>query len=390
MTRASKALFLLLLSMTLLAGCKSTSSEDSRNSNGAMAGSPTLPASVEKLSSATAAAREQTGYLGKSNDGATFIQWAKADRQIKGQMQIFDLKRTGETDSSSYSFEGISDGDNLSLTFRDRYLTFLEGRTITGTLKNDALTLVWPQRDGTLWTQTYRPASVADYNEAVRSLQEQASQIVAARQEAARQAQAARDEAARIAAEKRAVVDAHNTVTEAAESLRDAVRELPKADYYADALRRYDDAWRRMREAHAVMLEESKKPLTSSQLGIVESRLGGLGSRLGGIQSCRGAFETTIGSANPMIRDAVEEIERLRAAFAKLQQAVAANTTGEPRATITAEHISKAVEYARSEINKAVAAREAAQKQSAAYDKQGADLYRQAEAFVRTLKAVDR
>lgn len=72
-----------------------------------------------------------------------------------------------------------------------------------------------------------------------------------------------------------------------------------------------------------------------------------------------------------MIRDAVEEIERLRAAFAKLQQAVAANTTGEPRATITAEHISKAVEYARSEINKAVAAREAAQKQSAAYDKQG-------------------
>lgn len=247
MTRASKALFLLLLSMTLLAGCKSTSSEDSRNSNGAMAGSPTLPASVEKLSSATAAAREQTGYLGKSNDGATFIQWAKADRQIKGQMQIFDLKRTGETDSSSYSFEGISDGDNLSLTFRDRYLTFLEGRTITGTLKNDALTLVWPQRDGTLWTQTYRPASVADYNEAVRSLQEQASQIVAARQEAARQAQAARDEAARIAAEKRAVVDAHNTVTEAAESLRDAVRELPKADYYADALRRYDDAWRRMR-----------------------------------------------------------------------------------------------------------------------------------------------
>ncbi len=387
MIEASKIWFLLLLTMTLFAGCKGESSQHSRRANNAMAESST---SVEKLSSATAAAREQTGYLSKGDDGANFIQWTNADRQIKGQMQIFDLKRTGETDSKSYSFDGISDGDKVSLTFRDRYLTFLEGRTITGTLKDDALTLVWPQRDGTLWTQTNRPASVADYNDAVRNLRERASQIVATRQEAARQAQAARNEAAKIAAEKRAVVGAHNAVTNAAESLRGTVKELPKADYYADVLRGYSDAWRQMKEVHTDMLEESRKTLTGVQLGRVEVRLGTLSVRLGTIAVRRGGFEVRLNSANAKIQDAEENIVRLQRVFAQLQQAVAANTTGEPRAAITTEQVSKAVEYAQSEIKKAVAAREAAQKQATAYDKQAADLYRQAEAFVKTLKAVDR
>lgn len=385
MIEASKIWFPLLLTMTLLAGCKSTSNQESRYANSAMAGSQT---SIEKLS--PAAAREQTGYLGKGDEGATFIQWAKADQQIKGQMQIFDLKRTGETDSRAYSFDGIYDGDKVSVTFRDKYFTFLEGRTITGTLKDEALTLVWPQRDGTLWTQTYRPASVADYNDTVHNLQERASQIVAARQEAARQAQAARDDAARIAAEKRAVVDTHNAVTNAAERLRETLKELPKADYYADVLRDYSDAWREMKEAHTEMLEESRKPLTGVQLGRVQVRLGTLNVRLGTIAVRRGGFEIRLSSANAKIQDTGEDIDRLQRVFAQLQQAVAANTTGEPRAAITTEQVSKAVEYAQSEIKKAMAAREAAQKQAAAYDKQAADLYRQAEAFVKTLKAVER
>jgi hypothetical protein len=94
--------------------------------------------------------------------------------------------------------------------------------------------------------------------------------------------------------------------------------------------------------------------------------------------------------ANAKIRDTEEGIERLRAAFAHLQQAVAANTTGEPRATITAEHLSQSEAFARSEINKAVAARDAAQAKATAYDKQAVDLCRQAEAYVKTLKTVDR
>lgn len=386
MNNASKIWFLLLLTMTLFAGCKAEPSHNSRRANNAMAESST---SVENLPSATAAAREQTGYLGKNDDGASFIQWAKADQQIKGQMQIFDLKRTGETNSKSYSFDGISDGDKLSLTFRDRYLTFLEGRTITGTLKDEALTLVWPQKDGTLWTQAYRLASVADYNDVVRNLQERASQIVAARQEAARQAQAARDEAARIATEKRAVVDAHNRVTDTAEELRKEVSRLCKQACFSSTLNAYATEWKTMQTEYATLKRQADLPLDSYQLNTVKYHLNSLKYHLNSHNYQRNSFNSDARDADSRVKEVNEQINRLNADWERLQRAVVANSTGEPRAAITVEQISRAVEYARSEINKAVAAREAAQKQAAAYDKQAADLYRQAEAFVKTLQAVD-
>ena len=193
-----------------------------------------------------------------------------------------------------------------------------------------------------------------------------------------------------LAAEKRAVVEAQNKVTGAAGSLRNAVRELPGADFYADALRSYGETWRRMKEARAELLAESRKPLTSHQLEKVGQKLGIVSQRFGNIETRRGSFESRFSSANTRIRDTEEEIARLQTAFAQLQKAVAANTTGEPRATVTAEHIAKAVESVRPEIDKAVAARDAAKSRAAAYDKQAADLYRQAEAFVKTLKPTGR
>jgi chromosome segregation ATPase len=294
-------------------------------------------------------------------------------------MQYFGFKKNGETDTSSISFDGVSDGESVSLTFRDKYLTFLEGRTVMGTLKSDSMTLVFPQGNGALWTLEFNSASVAEYNNVVRGLQERA-----------RQAVIARAEAERIAAEKRAVVDALNRIVSIADRLGDKLRELPGAGHYADALRGYSDAWQEMREAHADMLEESKKRLTSHQLGVVEHRLGVVDHRLGVIQHRRGVFEGRLSSANTEIQDAEEEIVLFQSAFTQLQQAVAANSTGEPRATVTAEDVAKSVELARSEINKAVAARDAANSRAAAYDKQAADLYRQAEAFVKKLKPLDR
>ena len=381
MTTGAKTLFPLLLALALLAGCKEVAGNNPRSSSaGAEKTSPT-PIEVES---------RKTGYLHTDDDSATFIQWAKAEREIKGQMQVLDVNRDGKTDSSSYSFEGVFDGDNLSLTFRGRHQTFLEGVTVTGILKGDALTLVWPQSNGTLLTQELRPASVAEYNDAAHILQERAREIVATSEEAARLAAAARAEAARLAAEKRAVVESQNKVTGAAESLRNAVRELPGADFYADALRSYGETWGRMKEARAELLAESRKPLTSHQLEKVERKLGIVSQHWGNIESHRGSFESRLSSANTRIRDTEEEIARLQTAFAQLQKAVAANTTGAPRGAVKSEFIAKAVESARSEINKAVAARDVAKSRAAAYDKQAADLYRQAEAFVKTLKPTGR
>src|SRR5262249_59498887 len=124
--------------------------------------------------------------------------------------------------------------------------------------------------------------------------------------------------------------------------------------------------------------------LTGRQLGLVQSRLGKLQSLLGSIESRRGNFESGLSSANAKIRDTEEEIAGLQTAFAQLQKAVAANTTGEPRGAVTAEHIAKAVESARSETNKAVAARDAAKGRADAHDKQEAALYPQETRFVKT------
>jgi hypothetical protein len=163
---ASKVILLILLTITLLSGCKSTNSTGDGRAN------------AEKTS--LSANREQTGYLYSGIDNAIFIQWAKADQQIKGQMQTFHAKskREGHTDSDSHSFEGLFDGENISLTVRGNGLEGLfPGRTSTGTLKGNRLTLVWPASDGTLSTTTLQPATVEDFNQAVVSLKEQAEQI---------------------------------------------------------------------------------------------------------------------------------------------------------------------------------------------------------------------
>ena len=113
-------------------------------------------------------------------------------------------------------------------------------------------------------------------------------------------------------------------------------------------------------------------------------------SRLNSRDFRRRSFESDARDADGRVKDVNKLIGRLNADWKRLQRAVAENTKGAPRATIKAEHITKAVESARSEINKAARARDAAKSQAATYDKQADDLYRQAEGFVKKLKPIDR
>jgi hypothetical protein len=63
----------------------------------------------------------------------------------------------------------------------------------------------------------------------------------------------------------------------------------------------------------------------------------------------------------------------------RLQQAVAANTAGVPKPSVKAEDITQLTDLARSEINKATAARDATIKQAETYRKRADDLYKQAK-----------
>jgi chromosome segregation ATPase len=219
----------------------------------------------------------------------------------------------------------------------------------------------------------------AESRKTERKLQERAKEIVAGREGAASRA-----------AEKRAVVEARRRVIDTMEELRDAKQRLCGEGCFKSTLRAYADEWKQMRNEYAILKKEAGPSLDRYRLDTVKNRLNSMKYRLNSYDYRRRSFESDARDADGRVKDVNELIGRLNADWKRLQRAATANRTGAPRATITAEDITKAVESARSEINKAARARDAAKIQASAYDKQAADLYRQSKAFVKTLKPIDR
>jgi chromosome segregation ATPase len=208
--------------------------------------------------------------------------------------------------------------------------------------------------------------------------------------ERAREIVLGREGAAKRAVEKRAVVEARRRVIDSMEELRDARRRLCGEGCFKSTLRAYADEWKRMRNEYAILKKEAGPSLDRYRLDTVKNRLDSMKYRLNSYDYRRKSFESDARDADARVKDVNKLIGRLSADWKRLQRTVAANRTGAPRATITAEDVAKAVESARSEINKAERERDAAKSQAAAYDKQAADLHRQAKGFVKTLKPIDR
>ena len=266
MTRLRITLLPLLVALGLLAGCKGAS--------GTASTSPTPATTAASFSSTpTEAESRKTGYLYRHDVGAVFVQLVKVDRQIKGQLQYFSLQKNGETNTGSLTFDGVSDGENISINFPDKYLTIAPGKTITGTLKDDSLTLFLPERGGTLSTLEFHSASVAEYNDVIRKFQEQAKVIVAAREEAARQAAIARAEAERIATEKRAVVDAHKRIIDTVQELHSATQSLCGPGCFKSTLTAYATEWKQLQNEYATLKKEAAQPLDSYHLNTVKYHL---------------------------------------------------------------------------------------------------------------------
>lgn len=120
----------------------------------------------------------QQGYLGVYSNEVDFIQWARSDNAISGNLQILsaDDADPSQTQSENLSFTGTLDGEDVSLTFP----SLGTSTTWTGTLQGETLTLTIPGEGGTLDTSQMEAASVSDYNEAAeefrRSLERQAEQ----------------------------------------------------------------------------------------------------------------------------------------------------------------------------------------------------------------------
>jgi hypothetical protein len=92
---------------------------------------------------------DQKGYLFSDSGSVMFTRWTEIDKKVNGQLQVFYSQGNGERQPKSFtsSFEGISDGQNISINFTGSIWTNdLSGQTWTGTLKDSELTLVMPAK----------------------------------------------------------------------------------------------------------------------------------------------------------------------------------------------------------------------------------------------------
>src|SRR5688572_29823898 len=106
---------LLLTSLSLAAGCKQAVSNQKNIST----------------------VSDQNGYLHSDGINVMFLHWTELDGKLNGQMNVFYAKggQRISTETSSHSFEGVSDGNNISLNFTgSQWTDGLGGRTWTGTI----------------------------------------------------------------------------------------------------------------------------------------------------------------------------------------------------------------------------------------------------------------
>jgi len=183
--------------------------------------------------------------------------------------------------------------------------------------------------------------------------------------ERAREIVAGREGAARRAAEKRPVAEARRRVIDAMEELSDAKQRLCGEGCFKSTLRAYAAEWKRMQNEYSILKKKAGPPLDKYRLNTLKNRLNSMKYRLSSHNYRRRSFESDARDADGRVKYVNDLIGRLNADWKRLQRVASANRRGTPRATITAEDIAKAVESARSEINKSARARDAAKNQAA-------------------------
>ncbi len=331
---------------------------------------------------------DQPGYLYTDESSAILIQLTKTGRTVNGQLQLFRAlmrERPARMKTGTYILDGTTDGRSVVLTIKSQDWTaifnFLGGRRLTGTLDSHRLSLVWPSNDGALQTTTFRRSTVAGYNRAVADFRQRIQRINVLYE--AEIAEARR---------RQAVVDANKGVIEAGIELGDAIKDA-NAISYADVMKRYDEIWLKMQAEFKAIEEKAQPGIDSYQHSKLEYGLSGLSYRISNMEYARSSLGYKLeggGGVNDKIQAIEDASKNLTASWRRLQQAVAANIAGVPKPSVTADDITHAVDLARSEINKATAARDATVKQAETYHKRADDLYKQAKQIVDQVRHIKR
>ena len=357
----------LLLSCLVLTGCVRGSAEPPKDTG--LAGD-----------------NDQKGYLHAEKDGALFLRWTEINGKLNGQMNVFFAQgsRRKSTETSSHSFEGLTDGKNISLNFTgSQWTDGLGGRTWTGTISDSELTLVIPASNGTLSPVKFSAGNVEQYNQAVRNI----SQGVRHENTRVNKENA---EAARIEGEKNAVIEENNRVRSSLNALTTGINQIENSMKFENLFTDYERTWDKMKADHKNLMDKAvERPLTSYKIGNVQYLLGTLRYDLETFESHSGTLDYNLARLNDAMKSVRESQNHVRDSWQRLQQALRANSTGTPGTQFSDADISAPIRAADEKIERASQVIKEASQRRAQYHSQAKDLYKKDETFVKSLKAVD-
>jgi hypothetical protein len=118
----------------------------------------------------------KTGYLYVDDEEVAFVKWTQEGMRISGTIDILARKRGGEIETVQVMFDGVLDGENVSMTTKSVRTSQGDDdeqeEKITGRLRGDTLTLI--RADGAEATE-FRRATPEEHAEASRKLQMRAT-----------------------------------------------------------------------------------------------------------------------------------------------------------------------------------------------------------------------
>jgi len=171
-----------------------------------------------------------THYYAAGSDWAIYLAWTEdATGHLQGQVQVVgaDPNDPARLKSTNASFTGTRNGEDISIAFP--LLSAFGGATWTGSLKNNAISLVIPTT-GLPSNPTLAAGSFEDFQSAAQAVQAKVN--VAQQQQAQQQAIVAQQQAeARAAAQQQFEHDrqasiAYNEASEASSRMRDGYAEV--------------------------------------------------------------------------------------------------------------------------------------------------------------------
>jgi hypothetical protein len=118
----------------------------------------------------------KTGYLYVDDEEIAFVKWTQEGMRISGTIDILERKRGGEIKTIQAMFDGVLDGENVSMTMKESRTSQGDDEEpeekITGILRGNTLTLI--PADGAEPIELRR-ATATEHAEAVQKLEKRAA-----------------------------------------------------------------------------------------------------------------------------------------------------------------------------------------------------------------------